>query len=122
MTGHDEPADPDEIDPSELDPTTLDRELAATDAVLSSSLRAILAPPEDIEDRVADTVSQQLIGRSVAGTALDLLGLGARALMAILTDGGPPADRYPDRDIAGSPRQDPQSFGSDRRHEGGPAS
>ena len=122
MTAHDEPADADQIDPSELDPTALDRELAATDAVLSSSLRALRAPPENMEGRVADTVSQQLIGRSVAGAALDLLGLGVRALMAILTDEGPPADRYPDRDVATSPGRDPASSGADHRHEGRPAS
>jgi hypothetical protein len=84
---------PDPQDPEALDAGELDAELDADDGALQGSLRALLAPPTDIEDRVAGQVSQQLIARSVAGTALDLLGLGARTLMTILTDAPPPADR-----------------------------
>lgn len=124
MTEHDEPTDPDATDPdtTDLDATDLDRELDATDAQLSTSLRAILAPPVDIEGRVADTVSQQLIGRSVAGTALDLLGLGARSLLAILTDEGTDADRYRERDAAEPPRWDPDRSTPDQHSERRPAS
>ena len=82
-----------ELDGLGLDADALDAELEADDGALQVSLRALLAPPSDIEDRVADTVSQRLIARSAAGTALDLLGLGARTLMTILTEPGPAADR-----------------------------
>lgn len=76
-----------------MDPAELDRELDRGDPALSTSLRALLAPPTDIEDRVADQVSEQLIGGSVAGTAFDLLGLGLRTLQTILTETPGPADR-----------------------------
>lgn len=75
----------------------VDSELELGDPALRVSLRALLAPPDDIEDRVADTVSQQLRGRSALGTALDLLGLGARTFGVILTDGPVGADRYKDQ-------------------------
>jgi hypothetical protein len=84
------PQDPADL---ELDPAQLDAELDADDGALQGSLRALLAPPSDIEHRVADEVSQQLIARSAAGTALDLLGLGVRTLMTILTEPPAAADR-----------------------------
>ncbi|UDY36349.1 hypothetical protein [Dermatobacter hominis] len=91
-----DPTDPQPPQPEaleSLDTAAIDAELEADDGQLRGSLRALLEPPSDIEDRVADTVSQQLIGRSAAGTALDLLGLGVRTLMTILTEPPPPADR-----------------------------
>lgn len=77
----------------EFSTTDIDRELALGDEALQTSLRALLAPPPDIEDRVTNTVTQQLIGRSAAGTALDLLGLGVRTFAWFLTDGDEDADR-----------------------------
>ncbi len=93
-------ADPDpETTGLDMDPSEIDRELDRGDPALSTSLRALLAPPTDIEDRVADQVSEQLIGGSVAGTAFDLLGLGLRTLQTILTDAPGPADRRTGRRV-----------------------
>jgi hypothetical protein len=86
----------DQLEGGELSPADLDHELERGDDALQSSLRALLAPPADIEDRVTDTVTQQLIGRSSAGTALDLLGLGIRTFAWFLTDDGEVADRSDD--------------------------
>lgn len=63
-----------------------------TGSSIADALRALLEPPDDIEHRVADTVSEQLTGRSVGGIAADLVGLGARTLALFLTEGDPPAD------------------------------
>lgn len=78
------------------DTADIDDELAADDGSLSSALRTLLQAPEDIGHRVADTVSDQLLGRSTAGTALDLLGLGVRTLAFFLTDAADGADRNDD--------------------------
>lgn len=76
----------------------IDAELAdiETDASLSNALRTLLQPPEDIEARVADTVSDQLISRSAGATVLDLLGLGPRTIAFLLTGAPGPADRSTD--------------------------
>lgn len=97
----------DRFDDGELSPADLDHELELGDAALQSSLRALLAPPADIEHRVTDTVTQQLIGRSAAGTALDLLGLGIRTFAWFLTDDGGDADRS-DEDGANRPAAEPK--------------
>ena len=116
-TGRDDDGgDPRSVDPEGLDPADIDAALEADDGHLRGSLRALLAPPSDIEDRVADTVSQQLIGRAAAGTALDLLGLGVRTFMTILTEPPPPADRNgsgsgPTGDAAEGPRTDRPATG-----------
>lgn len=90
----------DDITGDEMDETIgadsgsdIDDELAADDGSLSNALRTLLQAPEDIEHRVADTVSGQLLGRSTAGTALDLVGLGVRTLAFFLTASADGADR-----------------------------
>ncbi len=71
----------------------IDDELAAGDGTLSETLRTLLRAPEDFEDQVADTVSDQLVGTSSSTIALDLLGLGARTLTFFLSTRPPAADR-----------------------------
>lgn len=71
----------------------IDDELAAGDGTLSETLRTLLRAPEDFEERVADTVSDQLVGTSSSAIALDLLGLGARTLTFFLSTRPPAADR-----------------------------
>lgn len=71
----------------------IDGALAEDDASLADALRALLQPPADIEHRVADTVSDRLVGGSVGSTLIDLLGLGPRTLGMFLSGGVPPADR-----------------------------
>ena len=94
----------------DLDPVELERELDRGDPALQTSLRALLAPPTDIEGRVTDQVSEQLIGGSVAGTAFDLLGLGVRTLRTILTEGTSAADRSA-QDPRGDDRTDDDGRG-----------
>jgi len=92
----DSPVDPSvgvSVDPDADPIENLDAVLDAEDGALTGSLRELLRPPLDIEDRVADTVSHRLRGRSVLGTAVDLLGLGARTVGLILSDDPSPADR-----------------------------
>lgn len=71
----------------------IDEELAAGDGTLSETLRSLLRAPDDFEERVADTVSEQLVGASSSAIGLDLLALGARTLAFFLSAGAPPADR-----------------------------
>lgn len=84
----------------------VDLELARGDDVLGTSLRSLLSPPPDIEGRVADQVSQHLIGRSAAGTALDLLGLGVRTFMTFLSEDPSDADRFGESPDHGPGRDD----------------
>jgi len=94
------------------DDADLDSQLDAEDGILAGSLRELLRPPIDIEGRVADTVSHRLRGRSVLGSAADLLGLGARTVGLILSDDPTPADRKQD---GGSTEQsEPQHTGAER--------
>lgn len=100
--------DPDDVEPPDThSDAELDRELARGDELLGASLRSLLSPPSDIEERVADQVSQQLIGRSAAGTALDLLGLGVRTFMMFLSEDPSAADRDRERPDDG-PNRDEQ--------------
>src|SRR5690606_35596615 len=75
-----------------------------------ASLRSLLSPPSDSEERVADQVSQQLIDGSAAGTALDLLGLGVRTFMMFLSEDPSAADRDRER-----PEDGPNRDEQDRR-------
>lgn len=94
-----------EPEPTEVAPDSpeaavpdIDAALAEQDGTLAEALRTLLQAPEDIQHRVADTVSEQLANSTVGGVALDLLGLGARTLGTFLTGAAGAADRVTEDD------------------------
>ena len=79
---------PDSPDPEQLDEDALDALLAEQDAVLGSSLRALLEPPEDINERTTQVVDRALQGRSA-------LSIGMRPLRAGVLDPAHDPQRRP---------------------------
>jgi len=88
-----------DLDDHAVDEAALDAELAEAEQAqgdLGVSLRALLEPPGDIEQRTADGVDRSLHGRSALSLGMDLLGLGWLTITTILTDDLPPADGVPE--------------------------
>jgi hypothetical protein len=80
------------LDGTGFDETDLDDELDDDTGALGLHLRALLAPEDDLGKVTTHEVDRALRGRSVFGTALELLGVGWVTAREVLSDGAAAAD------------------------------
>lgn len=86
----------DDVGVDEIDGAELERELAASDAEWGDRLRDLLAPEDDLSADTARRIDGTLRQDSALVAALDLMSLGWRTALEVLTDHGVPADGDPE--------------------------
>lgn len=74
------------------DEEMLDRELASEEVPLGPRLAQLFGPTHDVRADTARRVDDSLRHDSALATGLDLLGLGWRTALELLTDNGADAD------------------------------